>query len=118
MPRDALLAQLLGVAEGAVLERDGVALGFSMVRPFGLGHMIGPVVAPDTGRAKALIAHWAATYAGAIVRVDVTGESGLSAWVASLGLPLAGPSVRMARGPAPASDGTVRQYAILNQAMG
>jgi hypothetical protein len=82
--------------------------------------MIGPVVAPDTERAKALIAHWAEAYEGSFVRVDVTGDSGLSPWAESLGLALVGPSVRMARGkvPVPVSDGTVRQYAILSQAIG
>ncbi|WP_338480475.1 hypothetical protein VRB67_09200 [Pseudomonas trivialis] len=38
--------------------------------------------------------------------------------VQSLGLALVGPSVRMVRGQAPVSDGTVKQYAILSQAMG
>lgn len=68
--------------------------------------------------ALGMIGHWATTHAGAMVRVDVTGDSGLGPWVESLGLGLAGPSVRMVRGQAPASDGTVEQYAILNQAMG
>jgi hypothetical protein len=118
MPRKDMMARLLEVAEGVLIEKDGVTLGFSMIRPFGRGHMIGPVVAPDTERARALIAHWAAHYAGYFVRVDVTGASGLGAWVESLGLALAGPSVRMARGQAPVSDGTVGQYAILSQAIG
>jgi predicted N-acetyltransferase YhbS len=118
MPRDEVVAQLLNVAEGVLMEKDGQAVGFSMVRRFGRGHVIGPVVAPDTERAKALIAHWAEAYAGSFVRVDVTGESGLSAWMESLGLALIEPGVSMARGRAPASDGTVKQYAIVNQAIG
>lgn len=118
MPREEMMAQLLNVTEGALLEKDGEALGFSLIRRFGRGHMIGPVVAPDSERAKALIGHWVQTYAGAFVRVDVTGESGLSPWVESLGLALVEPSVRMARGQAPVSDGTVEQYAILSQAIG
>lgn len=118
MPRDEMIAQLLNVAEGVLIEKDGKALGFSMIRRFGRGHMIGPVVAPDTERAKALIAHWSASYAGSFVRVDVTGESGLSAWVEGLGLASVGPSVRMVRGQVPVSDGTVEQYAILSQAIG
>lgn len=118
MPRDELIAQLLNVAKGVLIEKDGKALGFSMIRRFGHGHVIGPVVAPDTERAKALIAHWAEAYAGSFVRVDVTGESGLSPWVETLGLALVKSSVRMARGQAPVSDGTVSQYAILSQAIG
>lgn len=118
MPREELMTQLLNVAEGVLIEKNCETIGFSMMRRFGRGHMIGPVVAPDTERAKALIAHWAGAYAGSFVRVDVTGESGLSSWVESLGLASVGPSVRMARGQAPVSDCTVRQYAILSQAIG
>ena len=118
MPRDEVLAQLLNVADGVVLEKDGAPLGFSMIRRFGLGHMIGPVVAQDAERARALIGHWSADHAGGIVRVDVTGDSGLGRWLESLGLAVRGPSVRMARGRMPAPDGTLGQYAILNQAMG
>jgi len=118
MPREELMTQFLDVAEGALIERNGEAIGFSMMRRFGHGHVIGPVVAPDTERARALIAYWAGAYAGSFVRVDVTGESGLSAWVESLGLAPVGPSVRMTRGQPPVSDGTVWQYAVLSQAIG
>jgi predicted N-acetyltransferase YhbS len=118
MPREDLIAQLLNVAEGVVIEKNCEAIGFSMMRRFGRGHVIGPVVAPDTERAKALIAHWAEAYTGSFVRVDVTGDSGLSTWVESLGLESVGPSVRMTRGQPPVSDGTVSQYAILSQAIG
>jgi len=118
MPRGEVMAQLLNVAEGVLIEKNGEAVGFSTMRRFGRGHAIGPVVAPDTERAKALIAHWAQAYAGSFVRVDVTGDSGLSAWVEGLGLALIEPGVSMARGQAPASDGTVKQYAVVNQAVG
>lgn len=118
VPRDEVLAHLLDVGAGVLLEKEGAPLGFSMIRPFGLGHMIGPVVAPDAASAQALIGHWAASHAGGIVRVDVSGDSGLGPWVESLGLALAGPSVRMVRGAPPAPGDRLRQYAILNQAMG
>lgn len=118
MPRGEVMAQLLNVAEGVLIEKNGEVVGFSTIRRFGRGHVIGPVVAPDAERAKALIAHWGQAYAGSFVRVDVTGESGLSAWVESLGLALIEPGVSMVRGQAPASDGTVRQYAVVNQAIG
>jgi len=118
MPREELMTQFLDVAEGVLIERNGEAIGFSMTRRFGRGHVIGPVVAPDTERARALIAYWAGAYAGSFVRVDVTGASGLGAWVESLGLAPVGPSVRMTRGQPPVSDGTVWQYAVLSQAIG
>lgn len=118
MPREEMMAQVLNMADGVLIEKGGEVLGFSMMRRFGRGHMIGPVVAPDTERAKALIAHWAEAYAGSFVRVDATGATGLTAWLESIGLPLIEPGVAMVRGQAPASDGTVKQYAVLNQAIG
>lgn len=118
MTGEEVLAQVLSVAEGVLLEKDGETLGFSLMRRFGRGYVIGPVVAPDTGRAKALIAHWAATYAGSFVRVDVAGDSDLSTWVESLGLTLIAPSLRMTRCKVPVPDGVVKQYAVFSQAIG
>lgn len=116
MARDELLKQLIGVAEGAVLERDGEVAGFSLIRPFGRGYVIGPVVAPDTDGAQALIATWSDAYAGAFVRVDVTGSSGLGEWLAQAGLAEVDTAVTMARNGVPPYDGTVRQFAIASQA--
>jgi predicted N-acetyltransferase YhbS len=117
MARDELLKQLIGVAEGAVLERDGEVAGFSLIRPFGRGYVIGPVVAPDTDGAQALIETWSDAYAGAFVRVDVTGSSGLGEWLAQAGLAEVDTAVTMARNGVPPCDGTVRQFAIVSQAL-
>ena len=117
MARDAVLKQLLSMAEGAVLERNGELAGFSIMRRFGRGHAIGPVVAPDSERAKALIAHWSDAYAGSFVRVDVTATSGLGAWLAEAGLVQVDTAVAMARNGVPAQDETIEQFAILNQAL-
>jgi len=117
MERGAVVTQLLDVAECVVLERGGEAIGFSAVRRFGRGHAIGPVVAPDGDRAKALIAHWAQAYAGAYVRVDVTGASGLGAWLPGLGLAETGAVVTMARNGVPPLDAAVHQFAFVNQAL-
>ena len=67
MARDEVLQQLAGMAQGAALERGGELIGFSMLRRFGLGLAIGPVVAPDSERTAALVTHWAAACAGAFV---------------------------------------------------
>ena len=118
MSRDAVLTQLVGVGEGAVLERDGDIVGFSLLRRFGRGQVIGPVVASDNDRARALIAYWSGAHAGAFVRVDVTGDCGLGAWLAEAGLAQVDPVVAMARNGAPPRDEAVRQFAIVNQALG
>lgn len=117
MVRDAVLTQLASVAEGAVLERHGELAGFSFIRRFGRGHAIGPLVAPDTERAKALIAHWSSAYAHSFVRVDVTGTSDLGAWLAEAGLVEVSTGVAMARNGVPPQDEAVKQFAIINQAL-
>ncbi len=117
MSRDAVLKQLFPTAEGVVLERNGELAGFSIMRRFGRGHAIGPVVAPDNEGAKALIAHWSDAYAGAFVRVDVTASSGLGAWLTEAGLVQVDTGVTMARNGVPPQDETVMQFAIISQAL-
>ncbi|HEY3046943.1 MAG TPA: GNAT family N-acetyltransferase, partial [Polaromonas sp.] len=80
MPRETLLRQLLAEGETVVLARGGEALGFSIVRRFGRGHAIGPVVAPDLASAQALIGHWCSRYAGKFLRIDVDAAGGLPEW--------------------------------------
>ena len=117
MARDELLTQLAGVAEAAVLERGGELAGFSVMRRFGRGHAIGPLVAPDGERAKALVAYWAGAYGGAFVRVDVTAASGLSDWLAQVGLVQVDSAVTMARNGVPVQDPHMHQFAIASQAL-
>jgi GNAT superfamily N-acetyltransferase len=117
MSREVLLKQLVPVAEGAVLECNGELAGFSFMRRFGRGHAIGPVVAPDSERAKALISHWASAYASSFVRVDVTGDSELGDWLTEAGLVQVDTGVAMARNGVPLPDEGVKQFAIINQAL-
>jgi hypothetical protein len=100
-----------------MLERDGVLVGFSIMRRFGRGHVIGPLVAPDADGACALAAFWSGPYAGTFVRVDVTGESGLGPWLEQAGLAQVDTGVAMARNGEPPHDAAVHQFAIVNQAL-
>jgi ribosomal protein S18 acetylase RimI-like enzyme len=117
MARDEVLQQLAGMAPGAALERRGELIGFSMLRRFGLGLAIGPVVAPDIERAAALVTHWTAACAGAFVRVDVTGTSGLGERLTAMGLKQVDSVVTMARHGVPATDGGLQQVVVLNQSL-
>jgi predicted N-acetyltransferase YhbS len=117
MVRDDLMKQLIGVAEGAVLERGGELAGFSLIRPFGRGHVIGPLVAPDAACAQALVATWCDAYAGAFVRLDVPGTSGLGEWLAQAGLAQVDTAVIMARNGVPPRDAAIQQFAIVSQAL-
>ncbi|SAL70002.1 N-acetyltransferase GCN5 [Caballeronia arvi] len=121
--RSVLLRSLLNVAQGVVLERDGEALGFALMREFGRGHAIGPVVSvTDDGqhvrRAQALIAHWLGRNEGGFTRIDTPDESGLADWLERVGLKRVDTVIKMARNGAPSRDASVAQFAIINQALG
>ncbi|MBL6079876.1 GNAT family N-acetyltransferase [Belnapia sp. T18] len=116
--RDALIGALLPVAEGMVLEQDGEAIGFALVRRFGRGQVIGPVVAPDRASAQALIAHGLGARAGQFVRIDVPDGSGLSPWLPSLGLAEVDTGQMMVRGTPPRGDGRLGAFALVSQSLG
>lgn len=118
MPRATVMAALQDVAEGVVIDRYDEVIGCAMLRRFGHGYAIGPVIAPDIERAKALISHWTGTYGGAFLRIDVSGSSGLGPWLTELGLVQVDSVVAMVRGDAPLPDHGLRQFAIINQALG
>jgi len=108
--RTQVLGALLNVAEGVVLDRDGEPVGFALMRRFGRGHVIGPLVAPHIEGAQALISHLVGSNEGKFVRIDVDGNSGLSDWLDAV--------VTMVRGAAPRPESDVRVFAITNQALG
>jgi GNAT superfamily N-acetyltransferase len=116
--RGPAIAALLEASEGVVLDRGGEAAGFALLRRFGRGHVVGPVVAPDAEGAKALIAHWLGSRSGQFLRIDVPDEAGLSGWLAGLGLPEVDKAVAMLRGGAPTSGSRARPFALINQALG
>ena len=118
MPRTAMVTALLSQADTVVLDHDGSARGFAMLRRFGRGLAIGPVVAPDADGAKALIAHLVGLSAGKFVRIDVDFDSGLTEWLESLGLLRVDAPTVMVRGAAPTSPADVRLFALVNQALG
>lgn len=118
MPREALIAALLTEADTVVLDENGQARGFAMLRRFGRGLIIGPVVAPDAEGAKALIAHLVGLSAGKFVRIDVDFDSGLTEWLETLGLLRVDAPTEMIRGAVPAPVPGVRRFALVTQALG
>lgn len=119
MPRATILKHLMNVADIVAIDRYGELIGFAALRKFGHGYVIGPVVAPDAERAKALIAHWAGTRAGSFVRVDVPGSSGLSPWLTEMGLVQAEETVHaMVQGESPRPDPSVTRFGLLSQSLG
>jgi len=117
MARRRLLQAVLQHGQGVILEHNGQEQGFALLRPFGRGVVIGPVVAGNADAARALIAHWLGVYAGQFVRIDVPTDAGLATWLTDAGLPAIDTCARMARGTAPAGDGSVHTYALVSQAL-
>jgi len=119
MPRRELIADLFASAEATVvLGYEDRARGFGMLRRFGRGHLIGPVVAADATGAKALIAHLSGMNAGRFTRIDIDFATGLGEWLESLGLMRVDAPTTMVRGPALATSPDARLFAIATQALG
>ncbi|MGQ2933524.1 MAG: GNAT family N-acetyltransferase [Sphingopyxis sp.] len=118
MERQALFDALAGDSRTVVLSRDQHPVGFAMLRRFGRGWSIAPVVAPDAAGAKALILHWLAVKQGRFCRIDITAESGLGDWLEELGLPRVGSVRTMARGPAPVPAPFPAVFGLAAQALG
>ena len=119
MPRGALIGELLAEAEASVvLDHDGQARGFGLLRRFGRGSAIGPVVANDVDGAKAIVAYLSGLNAGRFTRIDIDFESGLAEWLEALGLLRVDAPTTMLRGPALATEPATRLFAIVTQALG
>lgn len=118
LDRSHVIAALSEVAEGVALDSDGEMLGFALVRRFGHGHAIGPVVAPTAEHAKALISYWLHRYAGSFTRIDVSEASGLSPWLSEIGLTRVDTVVSMCKGTLPQTDPGMRLFSVINQALG
>ena len=116
--RGPLLAELSKIGTAAVIERNGNVRGFAMCRRFGLGYAIGPVVAENIEDAKALILYCVRRKAGEFLRIDTPGGSGLSAWLAGLGLPEVGSVTTMVRGRRPEPSAHARVFALASQSLG
>jgi len=118
MDRHALLEALLADGSTVVLSQEHEQAGFAVMRRFGRGWAIAPVIAPDLTGAKALISHWLGTQTGSFCRLDIPEDSGLGPWLEELGVPKVGSVTRMALGPAPKGDGRAQIFGLAGQALG
>lgn len=123
--RPAVMSALLRSADSVVLERDGEIIGFSLLRRFGRGQVIGPMAAmpsPDDMYAKALIGYWLSDRAGEFIRIDVPAGASLADWLIAQGLKRVDTTVKMVRNAsADAHQGAphplYRVYGLISQAM-
>ncbi len=110
-------ATLLGTiaAGGEVLVLQD---GFALVRSFGRGKVVGPIVAKEAATARALMAEAANRCAGQFLRVDLVEDSGLADHAVDLGLDHAGGGIAMRCCAQPTAPTDFNTYALVSQALG
>ncbi|MHA6574591.1 GNAT family N-acetyltransferase [Pseudomonas yamanorum] len=119
LDRTEVLNDLLPTAEHVVgIEVEGQLNGCALLRRFGRGHIIGPVVAHNQEQARQLITHLLRLIPGQFVRFDIATACGLADWLESLGLPCVDKAPRMVLGQPPQSSGGITQFALVTQAIG
>lgn len=118
MDRSRIFGALCRDSEAVVLSRDHEPVGFALLRRFGRGRAIAPIVAPDLAGAKHLITHWLGARAGKFCRIDVVEGLGLSKWLEAEGLPCVGTVTTMAKGKPPCPQQGPQVFAIAAQALG
>ncbi len=123
--RRILLGRLLTCSKGIGLMRGGEMEAFSLCRPFGRGHLIGPVVATNDEDAIAVVHPHAARHAATFLRLDTREKDGrFSDFLSRCGLPVYDTVTTMSlgrrwltvrEGDAPRKP---RTYALASQALG
>ena len=113
--RPKMLDRLIQAGGGHVLLRDGEPCGYAISRPFGRGHVIGPVVAESAADSRALIEAALACLGQVFVRVDTDANSQLGDWLESIGLRQVGDATTMVKGPHIPPAGPTRMFALVNQ---
>ena len=117
--RAALIGSLLAGGDAWLVDRDGQAAGFALLRNFGRGTIIGPVVASPEDAAIALGAAAAEAAPAGVLRVDIPAAAErLAAWLTAAGLPAVDTVTVMLRGSWPAAATTLRRFGLALQAWG
>ena len=119
LDRQAVLTDLFEVVEHSVgIERNGQLRAFALLRPFGRGRCIGPVIAETPEQAKHLIAVLLAQVPDAFVRIDIPADNGLGEWLELAGLKQVDTVAQMALSTPPQAVNGIRQFALVTQAIG
>lgn len=118
--RDDVLSQIFARSQAYVMENAGRITGFAMCRPFGRGHVIGPLIAGTEADAIVLVCVFARDHAGDFLRLDADARhSNLGAYLKAAGLESYDTVVAMTKGAhfGP-EDAGEHVYALASQAFG
>lgn len=119
--RHALIDALVERSRGMVLSRFGKVEAFALMRPFGRGMVVGPIIAGSEEDALRVLHPLVAERSGRFVRMDLWDDGGrLAAFAEHCGLSVAERGTRMSLGePWPVSTGaTPSLFAPASQATG
>ncbi|AWB07085.1 GNAT family N-acetyltransferase (plasmid) [Azospirillum humicireducens] len=122
--RAGLIARLFEQSVGYGLERDGALVAFALCRPFGRGHVVGPVVAGLDEDAVAVVHPHVDEHDGRFLRLDTHLDEGIfPLFLARSGLRVFDTVLSMSLG-APLTDPATRSpdhpvtYALASHALG
>ncbi|WP_268796541.1 GNAT family N-acetyltransferase [Pseudomonas huanghezhanensis] len=119
LDRTTVLNDLLPDAQQVVgIEVLGQLQAIALLRRFGRGHLIGPVVAHDVAQARHMISELLRSIPDQFVRFDILADCGLVDWLEGIGLPCVDRAPRMVLGAPPALDKVVEQFCLVTQAIG
>ncbi len=119
--RDALIDALAMHSRGTVLVRSGKPEAFALMRPFGRGVVIGPVIAATEEDALNVLCPLIAGQTGKYVRIDTKDDtSRVARFIRQCGLRVVEKVTRMSRGePWPfTNERSLSQFALASQATG
>ena len=117
--RSALIDSLLAAGKAWLVDRAEQPAGFAVLRAFGRGMIIGPVVASNEDEAIALVAAAARAAPPGVLRVDIPGQAeGLATWLTAAGLPVIDTVTVMLRGKWPATWAGLQRFGLALQAWG
>lgn len=116
-PREHVVRAVLAAGTGVLAMQGGEPIGFALMRPAGLGRVIGPIVAPDPSVAIALIAFMLRRSDG-FARIDLPGEAqDVARWLDSVGLVCVDRVTAMERGERLPVHDLVRTFGLVSQAL-
>lgn len=87
--RAALIERLFAHSAGYGLFKDGRLNAFALCRPFGRGHVVGPVVAESDADAVAIVRPHVVEHSGSFLRIDTHMDNGeFAAFLSRSGMPV------------------------------
>ncbi|MBZ9841338.1 GNAT family N-acetyltransferase [Mesorhizobium sp. CA5] len=122
--RTALIEKLFAHSTGYGLFKNDKLNAFALCRPFGRGHVVGPVVAESDADAVAIVRPHVADHSGTFLRVDTHMDSGeFAAFLSHAGMPVFDTVLTMSMGKRIsdfAAGGPVmpKTYALASQTLG